>query len=259
MLVTNEIKNLRLALTVLLLAGVAAFAQGPGRGRAVGGPGGFGGPGFGFGGGKVVTGEPYSGTAVSTSTQTLANGNTITRSSCALVYRDSSGRTREDLTMNATTCSSTPQTTIIRDPVAGVAYTINNSTKTYRQMTLRTPPPNTTPPTNRPTPPNSGQVQTTTLTPPQPIGSTGLLAQGTQTVRTIPAGTVGNAQPIVITSTRWYSPDLQVVISSTRNDPEHGQSSYNLNNVSTAEPAAALFQLPSGLTQQQAPAARFRR
>ena len=139
--------------------------------------------------------------------------------------------------------------------MAGVQYDINVQNNTYRQFTFKAPPARTTPPPNRPSQPN---VQTTTLTPPMPIQGTGLFAQGTQTVRTIPAGEIGNAQPITVTSIAWYSPDLQIVIQSSRDDPRGAKTAYQLSNVSTATPADSLFQLPAGLTQQQGPGGHAR-
>lgn len=259
----KQIKIMTVVTGAMLAIGAIALAQGPGRGRAFAGPGGFGpggfgGPGFGFGGGKVVTGAAFSATAVSTFTETLANGNLINRASCAQLYRDSSGRTRQDVTTNSSTCSSTPQSTIIRDPVAGVEYTINNTKSTYRQITLKAPPQSSTPP-NRPSPPNSGQVQTTTLGPQSvTIGGTTLTEQGTQTVRTIPAGQIGNAQPIVITSTVWNSTELQIVLSSLRNDPSGGNSSYQINSITLGEPSVS-FQPPPNFTQQQGFSGQARR
>jgi hypothetical protein len=243
----------------LLFLSTIAAAQGPGR-RGLGGPGGFtggpgfGGPGFGFGGGRVVTNAPYSGVGVSTFANTLSNGNVINRSNCTKVYRDSAGRTRQEETPNSSTCSATPRTIVIRDTVAGVQYVIDEQNNTYRQFTIKAPPlpPQTGLSPNLPVPPNGGQVQTTNLGT-QPIPGTGFSAQGTQTVRTIPAGEIGNAQPIIITSITWYSPDLQIVVQSSRDDPRAGKTSYQLSNISTANPDESLFQLPAGLTQQQGP------
>jgi hypothetical protein len=197
---------------------------------------------------KVVTNEPYSGVGVRTTKRTLADGNTINESSCTKVYRDASGRTRNEETRNSATCSATPQTIQISDPVAGVEYIINEQNSTYRQLTIHTPPAGTTPPSgSRPANPN--QVETSLGT--EPIPGTSLTAQGTQTVTTIPAGKFGNTQAITITSVRWYSPDLQIVIQSSRTDPRNGTTTYQLSNISTAEPAESLFTLPSGLTLQQ--------
>jgi hypothetical protein len=82
----------------------------------------------------------------------------------------------------------------------------------------------------------------------------GVTATGKTITRTIPAGQVGNAQPIVSTDTVWFSPVLQVVVSSTRNDPRTGASTYALTNILTTEPAAALFVVPSTYTIQDASA-----
>jgi hypothetical protein len=206
--------------------------------------------------GKVVTNEPYSGVGVTTSKRTLSDGNTLNESSCVKVYRDASGRTRREETRNSSTCSATPEAIFIRDPVAGMEYAINAKNNTYRQFTIKAPPAGATPATgSRPVNPNEVKTSLGTMA----IPGTSFSAEGTQTVTTIPAGRFGNAQPISITSTRWYSPDLQVVIQSSRTDPRSGVSTYQLSNISTAEPAESLFQLPSGLTLQQGAFARGRR
>src|SRR5208282_3268470 len=80
--------------------------------------------------GKVVANEPYSGVGVTNSAETLSNGTTITRAECVKVYRDSSGRTRREETRQSATCSATPQSIVITDPVAGVEYFINTQNST---------------------------------------------------------------------------------------------------------------------------------
>ena len=52
-------------------------------------------------GDKPVKGAPYAAEAVTETTQTLADGNRITRKSSANVYRDSAGRTRREETISA--------------------------------------------------------------------------------------------------------------------------------------------------------------
>lgn len=198
--------------------------------------------------GKTVTGEPYSATGVTTRMQTLSNGNAINQSSCTKLYRDSAGRTRREETRNSATCSATPTAIFISDPVAGAAYVISPKNSTYRQFTIKAPQTGTTSQA-RTRPANPNEVQTSLGA--QVVAGTSLSAQGTQTVRTIPASQFGNAQPITITSVRWYSPDLQIVTQSSRTDPREGTITYQLSNVSTAEPDESLFQLPSGLTLQQ--------
>jgi len=50
---------------------------------------------------------------------------------------------------------------------------------------------------------------------------------------------------------RWYSPDLQIVVKSTRNDPRFGTTTYALSNVQRTEPAAALFTVPADYTVKE--------
>src|SRR5271167_1782855 len=123
---------MRSFLIALLGLSAVALAQGPGRDFRGG-----------FHGGlhpKIVINEPYSGTGVTTLKRTLSDGNVINESSCAKVYRDTSGRTRREETRNSTTCSTTPQSIFISDPVAGVEYAINLQNNTYRQFTIKAPP-----------------------------------------------------------------------------------------------------------------------
>jgi len=73
----------------------------------------------------------------------------------------------------------------------------------------------------------------------------GIKATGTQTTHTIAAGTIGNEKPIVITSERWFSPELQLVIYARTFDPRAGETSYRLTNLKRGEPPADLFKVPA--------------
>jgi hypothetical protein len=76
----------------------------------------------------------------------------------------------------------------------------------------------------------------------------GVNADGTRTTHTIAAGEIGNDKPIQVVSERWYSPDLQTVVKSTRSDPRFGTTTFSLTNIQKAEPAAALFTVPADYT-----------
>jgi len=76
----------------------------------------------------------------------------------------------------------------------------------------------------------------------------GVTAEGTRTTVTIPAGEIGNEMPINIVDEHWYSPELQVTVMTRHSDPRSGETTYRLTNISRAEPAAALFQVPSDYT-----------
>jgi hypothetical protein len=66
------------------------------------------------------------------------------------------------------------------------------------------------------------------------------------TVWTIPAGKIGNKNPINITRETWTSPDLHVTVLSRYNDPRSGESIYRLASIKRGEPSADLFKLPEG-------------
>ena len=65
--------------------------------------------------------------------------------------------------------------------------------------------------------------------------------------------------PINIVDERWYSPELQVVVMTRHSDPRYGETTYRLTNISRAEPAAALFQVPSDYTLKEMPTPGIRR
>ncbi len=72
----------------------------------------------------------------------------------------------------------------------------------------------------------------------------GVRADGKRTTYTIPAGEVGNKNPITVTSESWFSPDLQVTVYSIQSDPRTGDSIYRLANVKRIEQPLSLFRVP---------------
>jgi hypothetical protein len=237
------------AMTALALTGAWAQDPGPAAGR----------PGWmhfegarPFSGGKVVAGAPYSAQAVTEHIQTLADGNTIHSTTTVNVYRDTQGRTRREQEIGAVgswAASGTPHKVItITDPVAGLIHTLSPDTQTDRQMPFRSH--NGAGEENgagmqarqRPENPN---VKTESLGT-QTIA--GVAAEGTRMTRTIPAGQVGNAAPLVVTIERWYSPELQTDVMRKEVNPQFGQTTFQLTNVVRAEPEASLFQVPSTYT-----------
>lgn len=76
----------------------------------------------------------------------------------------------------------------------------------------------------------------------------GVMARGTRTTTTIPAGEIGNVQPIEIVSEQWFSDDLKVLVMTRHADPRTGETTYKLTNVSLADPARTLFEVPADYT-----------
>jgi hypothetical protein len=83
----------------------------------------------------------------------------------------------------------------------------------------------------------------------EPLGKQmieGVNAEGTRSVSTIEANTIGNDRPIQVSSESWYSDELQMMVMSKHSDPRTGDESFRLTNISRSEPAAYLFQAPAG-------------
>jgi hypothetical protein len=76
----------------------------------------------------------------------------------------------------------------------------------------------------------------------------GVMAEGTRTTTVVPAGAVGNAQPITIVSEQWFSPDLQLLVMTRHSDPRSGESTYRLTNIVRGEPDRSLFEVPADYT-----------
>jgi hypothetical protein len=76
----------------------------------------------------------------------------------------------------------------------------------------------------------------------------GVMAKGTRTTTVIPAGAIGNEQPITVTSEEWFSPDLKVLVMTKHADPRSGETTYRLTYITRVEPDASLFDLPAGVT-----------
>jgi hypothetical protein len=79
---------------------------------------------------KLVKGAPYSGQAVTQTTQTLSDGNRITSENSVAVYRDSKGRTRREIFAGGASAGAQPERITINDPSTGDAYDLDPATRT---------------------------------------------------------------------------------------------------------------------------------
>jgi hypothetical protein len=182
------------------------------------------------------------------------------------VYRDGSGRIRTETTLPArgqAGLASMPTAMInIHDPVAGVRRTLDPQAKTVREESIRPGPgrgPNGNP-AGRPFPQGRGagngtNATRTPRTDPNTVTENlamqtinGVQATGTRVTRTIPAGQIGNAQPIQIIQETWLSADLKIPVMVKISDPRTGTTTTQLTNITRAEPDPALFQAPSDYT-----------
>jgi len=71
----------------------------------------------------------------------------------------------------------------------------------------------------------------------------GVLAEGTRTSVTIPAGEFDNDLPLVISHEEWYAPELHMIVLMKHTDPRFGETTFRLTNIIQREPASELFKL----------------
>jgi hypothetical protein len=79
----------------------------------------------------------------------------------------------------------------------------------------------------------------------------GVAAAGSRSTTTIPAGAIGNLQPIKVVVEQWFSPDLQVLVVTRHSDPRSGETTYKLQNIVRAEPDRSLFTVPPDYTLKE--------
>jgi hypothetical protein len=224
-------------------------------------------------GGQPVTGSPFSATEQRHSLQVLGDGSRIEQTNSVQVSRDSEGRTRrEEVSQNSTTAAMVT----IEDPAAGASYFLDPVHKTASKL----PMPKTlgirmvSPPFG-PGPSDSASVASlsTTLqvgavadagpvmairipgtsgpvTAPvqEDLGTqnvNGVLAKGTRSTITIPAGQIGNDRALQVINERWYSDELGMLVKTSNSDPRFGTTTYELANISRAAPDPSLFQVPA--------------
>jgi hypothetical protein len=203
--------------------------------------------------GKVVKGAPFSATATSDTTQTLPDGTVIHRTTTSTLYRDGQGRSRREVTFSGfgplAASGKTHTMVMINDPVAGAHYMLNTEQKVAHKMSMRAHAGGGPEKAGPREPKTAGAEFTKESLGTQPIN--GVNAEGTRITHTIPAGRIGNDRAISVVFERWYSPDLQMVVKSTRSDPRFGTTTYTMTNVQRAEPAAALFTVPSDYTVKE--------
>ncbi len=79
----------------------------------------------------------------------------------------------------------------------------------------------------------------------------GIEVVGTRTTHTIPAGQIGNEQPLISKSETWFSPELQTLILMKNSDPRFGEHTSRTTNVHRAEQPLYLFEVPQDYKIQE--------
>ena len=93
----------------------------------------------------------------------------------------------------------------------------------------------------------SGRVQSPDPEATEDLGNQdidGVHATGTRVTTTIPAGKMGNEQPMTVTSERWYSTELKATVMTKHTDPWAGELKTEFKDINRAEPDASMFTVP---------------
>jgi len=72
----------------------------------------------------------------------------------------------------------------------------------------------------------------------------GFAVIGKRFTTVIPAGRVGNDKSFNAVDEAWFSPDLQIVVRQTVEDPRNGTDVWKLTKIQTGEQDPALFEIP---------------
>lgn len=221
-----------------------------------------------------VTGLPFSATVTTHTTQSKPDGTYVSRTMTMVQYRDSDGRTRTEMGESTGASPEPVKLVTIRDPVAGVSYTIDPAKKTVVALSAVMIVNRTAAGTGGGDPGNSalawtsyaaamlqrlqeaGQTLWTMLTVKkdpnhivEDLGTltvNGVAARGTRTTNVVPARAIGNDREFRSISESWFSPDLQLVVKSISTDQRFGTTTYELTNINRQPPAPSLFQPPAG-------------
>jgi hypothetical protein len=219
---------------------------------------------------QTVRGTPYSAETETDLVQRLGDGNRITGHWTGFVARDGEGRIRREQPLAAIgpllAGPDSPRLTVIHDPVERVTWLLDPAKRTARRLPWPENEPaegaGTPAPTfERPgfgagTPGFAGGGAVAAEPRTEPLGEreiAGLPVQGTRTSVVVPAGQIGNERPLEISSERWYSSELQVVVETRQQDPRLGEMRFRLTRVDRRQPERELFEVPAGYTVEEGP------
>lgn len=198
---------------------------------------------------RLVTGAPYSALGTSETVTRLPDGNRIVRQNSVRMWRDSDGRTRSEYSLSMIggplPLDVNTTVTVIDDPATRTRYMLQSSNKVAVAVPIS------------PCRDVDGTVSATVSQDLRPLSLgerevDGEKVSGSRIVSTIPAGAIGNDQPITMSAEQWYGQDLKVVVEATYVDPRTGETRYKLRDIKRQEPDAKLFEVPREYSQKPA-------
>jgi hypothetical protein len=236
----------------IALTGAAASAQNPEPACSVGVS-----NLIGYGGPRKIN-VPYIATAKTTFEQRLPDGNSVRGYIYTHQARDSAGRTMSEMAQGcrldengvpqpqlsvsvfdpATNTSLFWQVGINTDKVARISYHLKTPRKTLTpdELAARRK-------ASESQQPPSSEFKSEDL---GKRAIAGVVAHGSRTTRTIPAGEEGNELPLVTITETWNSKELGLVVLGIKDDPRRGRITYEIEELSRTEPDRSVFTPPEG-------------
>ena len=192
----------------------------------------------------AIEGSPFTANIESIRIETLADQTHINHRILSRVLRDSAGRQRFEIGKDeAFYPSQSPPDIRIYDVVERTIIHLNavNSTASIDPID----PTHATPASTEPIVWIKDLLnERKEKLPPQQIA--GLMAEGTRTIYTIPAGREGNDRDLQVIDELWISPLYRVALMHVHDDPRHGRVVIRVIGFIASEPEARLFQIPTG-------------
>ena len=226
-------------------------------------------------------GQPFSADVIDENDRFLADGNHIHRESRGKWFRDSEGRTRNEMEVPmGRPADGAPFVHItIIDPVLGKFISLDPQEKRATVLStglgasaggsVRPVPPAANMIARPPAPGEQGVLLLRDMQPSQGNSGTprveltsredlgtmeieGFTVTGRRFTHTVPAGQMGNDKPMTTTSERWFSAELQMDLLTKSESPESGLHTHKLVNIRTSDPDPLLFQVPADYKVKEA-------
>jgi hypothetical protein len=196
-------------------------------------------------------GMPFQAQATMHSTQHLGDGTVIVKESHIVLARDDQGRFCFE-THSIQPANHIESHTVL-DPVSGRDLQWGTLSKTVTSIPIRATSHITVSelPLERDAsstlPPDGKRVTK------EDLGSktiAGIPVVGTRTVTIIAAGNIGNDREIVIRHEQWISPDLQLIVAESDDNPFGATRTYEITSFERSAPPETLFQAPENIPLQ---------
>ncbi len=187
-----------------------------------------------------ISGAPFTAKVIVTWNKPQVGGGVLALKYYTFVARDSQGRVRREIREFIpadSTAEPTLRTFTILDPIAGTSTTCTKATMSCATGSFNA---NVALTENAVARGNAGGESLGLQT------IEGLPVTGTRVTSSNVSGPRGNSRLVVTQTEAWYSPDLQIDLSVTRNDPQSGMVTLNVTNLVQGEPDSTWLAIPSG-------------